>query len=343
MLPSSRPETGREPWPEQPSSGPPAPRAGGDDGRPERGGPRRARRDGDPGRRAPGDPGDGQDQDAEETPPVAVRRSVALAVAGFAVLLGMGLALAAQTSGPGHRIPFTVVIFGVQALSVLAWTMAFRPPALMTVAGVGAAAAIVADTVAVRSDPARLMPLVQVLLVGLVAAVAGQFIRRVDRAQVLESLRGTVLIVAGSVALPTMIVLTRIPMGTQVLTVCLVAAGAALAVARIADAFAAWPRLAPQVPRGAVGVVGGAMVGTMISAVLGSYLVTPFTPTRAAIMGLVAAVVAVLADLAVGFAEVGREMAGEPTPGWAIQHIQGPLTGFALAAPAAYILCHLVL
>lgn len=60
-------------------------------------------------------------------------------------------------------------------------------------------------------------------------------------------------------------------------------------------------------------------------------------------MGLVAAVVAVLADLAVGFAEVGREMAGEPTPGWAIQHIQGPLTGFALAAPAAYILCHLVL
>ncbi|WP_027660214.1 hypothetical protein [Salinispora fenicalii] len=343
MLHSSRPETGREPWPEQPSSGPPAPRVGGDDGRPERGGPRRARRDGEPGRRPAGDPGDGQDQDAEAAPPVEVRRSVALAIAGFAALLGTGLVLAAQTSGPGHRLPFTAVIIGVQALSVLTWTMAVRPPALMTVAGVGGVAAIVADTVAVRSDPARLMPLVQILLVGLVAAVVGQFVRRVDRAQVLESLRGTVLIVAGAVAFPTMIVLTRIPMGTQVITVCLAAAGVALAVARITDAFAAWPRLAPQVPRGAVGVVVGAMVGTMVSAFLGSYLVTPFTPTRAAIMGLVAAVVAVLADLAVGFAEAGREMAGEPTPGWAIQHIQGPLTGLALAAPAAYVLCKLVL
>ncbi|ABP52779.1 hypothetical protein [Salinispora tropica] len=343
MLPSRRPETGREPWPEQPSSGPPAPRAGGDDGGPERGGTRRVRRDGEPGRRPAGDPDDGHDQDVEETPPVEVRRSLALAVAGFAVLLGLGLVLAAQTSGPGHRLPFTAVILGVQALSVLAWTMASRPPALMTVAGVGVATAIVADTVAVRSDPARLMPLVQVLLVGLAAAVVGQFVRRVDRAQVIESLRGTMLIVAGSVAFPTMIVLTRIPMGTQVIMVCLVAAGVALAVARITDAFAAWPRLAPQVPRGAAGVVGGAMIGTMVSAVLGSYLVTPFTPTRAAIMGLVAAVVAVLADLAVGYAEAGRVMAGEPSPRWGIGHMQGPLTGFALAAPAAYVLCKLVL
>lgn len=342
MLPSSRPETGREPWPDQPPGGPPAPRAGDDEGRPERGGPRRGRHEGEPGHRSAGDPDDG-DQDEEETPPVEVRRSLALAVAGFAALLGTGLVLAAQTSGPGHRLPFTAVVLGVQLLSVLAWTMAARPPALLTVAGVGAVAAIVADIVAVRSDPAQLMPLVQVLLVGLVAAVLGQLVRRVDRAQVTDSLRGTLLIVAGAVSFATMIVLTRIPMGTQAITVCLAAAGVALAVARSIDAFAAWPRLAPQVPRGAAGVVSGAMVGTLVSAALGSYLVTPFTPTRAAIMGLVAAVVAVLADLAVGYAEAGRLMAGESSPRWAATHMQGPLTGFALAAPAAYVMCKLVL
>lgn len=85
------------------------------------------------------------------------------------------------------------------------------------------------------------------------------------------------------------------------------------------------------------------MVGTLVSAVLGSYLVTPFTPTRAAIIGLVAAVTAVLADLAVGYAEAGRLMAGEPPTMWVARHMQGPLGGFALAAPAAYAMCKLVL
>ncbi len=342
MFPSSTPETGREPWPDPPPGGPPvAPRPGDDEERPERGGPRRARRDGEPGRRPTVDPGD--EKDEETTPPVEVRRPLALSVAGFAALLGVGLVLAAQTSGPGHRLPFAAVVLGVQLLSVLAWTMAARPPALAVVAGVGALVAVAADTVAVQTDEARLMPLAQVLLAGLVAAVLGQLVRRVDRMRVTDSLRGTALIVAGVVAFGTLIVLSRIPAGTQAITVCLAAAGVALTVARFTDAFAAWPRLAPQVPRGAAGVVGGAMAGTLVSAVLGSYLVTPFTPTRAAIMGLVAAVAAVLADLAVGYAEAGRLMAGEQPTMWVARHMQGPLAGFALAAPAAYVMCKLVL
>ncbi|NJP31493.1 hypothetical protein [Micromonospora thermarum] len=342
MFPSSTPDTGRDPWPDQSPGGPPsAPRPGDDEERAERGGPRRARRDGEPARRPPAEPGD--EKGEEVTPPVEVRRPLALSVAGFAALLGTGLVLAAQTSGPGHRLPFTIVVLSVQLLSVLAWTMAARPPALAVVAAVSAVAAVTADTLAVQTDVARLMPLVQVLLVGLVAAVLGQLVRRVDRVRVTDSLRGTALIVAGVVAFGTLIVLSRIPAGTQTMTVCLTAAGVALTVARATDAFAAWPRLAPQVPRGAAGVVGGAMVGTLVSALLGSYLVTPFTPTRAAIMGLVAAVAAVLADLAVGYAEAGRLMAGEQPTMWVARHMQGPLAGFALAAPAAYAMCKLVL
>ncbi|MDG4794211.1 hypothetical protein [Micromonospora sp. WMMD1082] len=342
MFPSNSPETGRDPWTEgPPPAGGPAPRTGPAVETDERrsGGPRRLRRGG-AARRAD-DEVDADDE--EEAPPVEVRRQLSLAIGGFAALLGIGLVVAAQTSGPGHRLPFTVVVLTVQLLFVLAWTMVTRPPALGVVVGVGGVTALAADTVAVRSAEARLGPLFYVAIGGVLAAVLGQLVRRVDRLRVTDSLRTTATIVFGVAAIATLIVLNRIPAGTQAIAVCLTAAGVALTVARVADAIAAWPRLAPQVPRGAAGVVGGAMAGTLVSALLGGYLVTPFTPTRAAIIGLVAAVVAVLADLAVSYAEAGRLMAGELPTVWAARHVQGPLGGFALAAPAAYLMCRLVL
>ncbi|MFV2113326.1 hypothetical protein ACFHW0_13425 [Micromonospora sp. LOL_025] len=353
MFPSSSPETGRDQWPDGPRPGPsgpsrgqpPAPRTGpapDDDGeRRERSGPRRARRAGEPARRPDDEPDDEPDEEPVE--PVEVRRPLALTVAGFAALLGVGLVLGAQTSGPGHRLPFAFVIFGVQLLFVLAWTMAMRPPALLLVAAVSVGAAVAADTAAVQAEVAGLAPLGYVAAGGFALGVLGQLVRRVDRVRVTDSLGSTLLIVVGVVAFATLIVLSRIPAGTQAITVCLTASAVALTVARLTDAFAPWPRLAPQVPRGAAGVVAGAMVGTLVSALLGSYLVTPFTPTRAAIIGLVAAVTAVLADLAVGYAEAGRLMAGEPPTMWVARHMQGPLGGFALAAPAAYAMCKLVL
>ncbi|WP_433388054.1 hypothetical protein [Micromonospora sp. KLBMP9576] len=353
MFPSSSPETGRDQWPDGPRPGPtgpsrgqpPAARTGpapDDDGeRRERSGPRRARRSGEPARRADDEPD--VEPDEEPVEPVEVRRPLALAVAGFATLVGVGLVLGAQTSGPGHRLPFAVVVLGVQLLFMLAWTMALRPPALRLVALVGVGAAVAADTAAVQTDVAGLAPLGYVAVGGFALAVLSQLVRRVDRVRVTDSLRGTLLIVLGVVAFATLIVLSRIPAGTQTITVCLTAGAVALAVARLTDAVAPWPRLAPQVPRGAAGVVVGAMVGTLVSAGLGSYLVTPFTPTRAAIVGLVAAVVAVLADLAVGYSEAGRQMAGEAPTMWVARHMQGPLGGLALAAPAAYAMCKLVL
>lgn len=350
MFPSTSRDAGREPWADDdPSSGPsgpargypPAPRAGtgAEEAEPrERKGPRRLRKGG-PSRR----PDDAPDEVPEdEVPPVEFRRPLALTVAGFAALLGVGLVLGAQTAGPGHRLPFAAIIFGVQLLYVLAWTMAMRPPALLVVALVSAGTAVIADVAAVRADVAGLAPLGYAAVAGLVLGVLGQLVRRVDRVRVTDSLGGTLLIVVGVVAFASLIVLSRIPKGTQAITVCLTAAGVALLVARLTDAVAPWPRLAPQVPRGATGVVAGAMLGTLTSAVLGSYLVG-FTPTSAALVGVVTAATAVLADLAVGYAEAGRLMAGEPPTMWAARHMQGPLGGFALAAPAAYAMCVLFL
>lgn len=309
----------------------------------ERGGGRATRRGRD---RGPEATAGGEAEDAgrdDEVEPTPVRRPLSVAIAGFAGLLSIGLIFGAQTAGPGAaRVPFAVVVFGVQVLFVLAWTMAIRPPALPVVAGVSILVAGAADMAAVMPQVAALAPLGYVAAAGFVAGVIGQLVRPHDRARVTDSLGSTLLIMVGVVSFGTLIVLSRIPVGTQAIFVSLAATGVALVVARLADAVMPWPRLAPQVARGAAGVVLGAMVGTLTSAIIGIYLVG-FTPTSGAVVGLVAAGTAVLADLAVGYAEAGRQMAGEPPTMWVARHMQGPLGGFALAAPVAYAISVLFL
>jgi hypothetical protein len=118
------------------------------------------------------------------------------------------------------------------------------------------------------------------------------------------------------------------------------AAGLALFVARLTDAIFPKPRIAPQVPRGATGVVLGAMLGTFAAAALGSVLVLPFTPAKGAVIGLIAAVVANVVDLAVNFGEAGRTLAGDAPTFFVARHMQGPLGAFALVTPFAYALTH---
>lgn len=265
-----------------------------------------------------------------------VRRLLSLAIAGFAALLAVGLIFGAETAGVGlARLPYAVVIFGVQVLFVLAFTMALRPPGIREVAAVGLLTALAADVAAVWPQQATVAPLGYVAAGGFAVGVIGQLVRREGRIRATESLSATLVIVVGVIAFASLIVLTRLPLGTQAITVCLSAAGVALVTARLADTVTPWPRLAPQVPRGALGIVLGAMLGTLTAAVLGSYIVG-FTPASAALVGVVTAVGALLADLSVGYAEAGRRMAGELPTMWIARHMQGPLAGFALAAPLAY-------
>ncbi len=286
---------------------------------------------------------DRDDIDHDEIEVVPVRRLLSLAIATFAGLLAVGLIFGAQTAGVGNaRYPYAVVIFGVQALFVLAWTMATRPPGLPIVAGVGIIIAGVADVAAVTPTVAAIAPLGYAAAAGFVASVLGQLLRRADRGRVTESLGSTLVLVVGVVAFATLIVLTRRPVGTQAIVVCLTATGLALLVARLTDAFLPWPRMADQVPRGALGVILGAIIGTAAATGLGAYI-SGFSPQSAALVGAVSAGAGVLVDLAVGYAEASRELAGEPPTMWLARHMQGPLSGFALAAPLAYVMSMLFL
>jgi hypothetical protein len=288
-----------------------------------------------PSGREPLEPEIEDEDDDYELPVAPVRRLLSLFIAGFSALLGVGLIFGAQTAGPNARTSYAIVVFGVQVLFVLAWTMAMRPPSVKVVAVVGLLTAVAADFAAVYPQQAGMGPLAIAAVVGFVAGFVGQMITGNARLRVTESLGATLLVVIGVVSFATLIVLTRMPQGTQAIIVCLSAAGLALLVARLLDTVAPVPRIAAQVPRGSLGVVVGAMAGTLAATLWGSYLVG-FSPKEAAFIGLAAAGAAVLADLAVGFAEAGRELAGDAPTMWLARHMQGPLGGFALAAPVAY-------
>jgi hypothetical protein len=267
-----------------------------------------------------------------------VRRLLSLSVAGFAALLGFGLLLGAYTLPSSYGF----VIFGVQSFFVLAWTVAMRPPGALVVASVGLLAAVAADLAAVWPKVASLGPLAGVLVGAFVLGVIGQLLRGGGRDGVTESLGATLAIVVGTVAFASLLVLKRHPLGTQSIVACLAAAAVALVVSRLSDIVLTTPRTSPEVPRGAIGVILGAMAGTATASVVGTVLVG-LQPTGAAIAGLVTAMAAIMADLAVSYAEIGREMEGEPSSLWIARHMQGPLGGFALAAPAAYVLSVMVL
>jgi hypothetical protein len=294
----------------------------------------------EPGRQ----PDDGEppedDDELEEIEIVPVRRQLSVAIAGFSALLGLALILGAQTSAPDSRWPFAVVLFGVQLLYLLAWTMALNPPAAKTTASISGVVALVADYISISRTPPGLLPLLLVGLAGFVAAMVGQLIRAGDRSRITDSWRTTMLIVFGVVAYAIPIVLTRQEVGTQTVIVTAAAAAVSLLVSRTTDAIFPRPRIAAQVPRGATGIVLGAMLGTLAAAGLGSVLVLPFTPAKGAVVGLIAAVIANLVDLAVNFGEAGRRLAGDAPTFWLARHMQGPLGAFALITPFAYAMAH---
>lgn len=275
------------------------------------------------------DPGEGDGRPLVFAP---VRRLVSLGVVGLAGLLTVALVVGVQLD---HR-SFALVVFGVQALFVVVWTIAAQPPAPKVVGTVGFLVAVGADWFALTDRPASLAPMAYVTAGGFVLAVIGQLLRPAGRVRVTESLGSSLMVVLGVVAYATLVVFSRIPLGTQVITACVVGAGAALLVAHLVDLAAPLLRVAPAVPRGGIGVIVGAMVGTGAAGLAG-YLLDGLQTLPTAFAGLAAAVIALMIDLSVNYAEAGRRLAEAVPSWWLVRHMQGPLTAFALAAPVAYV------
>lgn len=261
------------------------------------------------------------------------------ALAAFASgLLTAGLLIGAAIDQPAYA----AICLGVQALFVAAWTLGMRPPGPRVVAGVGIAAAVGADIAAVYSSGASLAPLGYVMAGGVIVGIVSQLLRGEGRARVTESVGSTLVVVIATVGMATPILLTRQPGGREALYVCLLAAGIGLVVARLLDLVLRAPRVTPTVPRGAIGIVLGAMAGTAAATFAGSRLDTVIT-SLAAVGGLVVALSAVLADLGMVFAEIGSRLDDEDERRRIPRTLLGPFVAFAVAAPAAYLLSVLVI
>jgi hypothetical protein len=277
-------------------------------------------------------------EDVVRVPVAPTRRLVSLAIAGFAGLLGLALVFG------GYLVPrsFALVVFGVQLLYVVTWTVATRPPGARVVAAVGLGAAAVADIAVAFPTHATIAPLGYVTAIAFAVGMIGQLARRDGRSNVAESFGATLVMVVGVVAYASLITLSRNQLGPESIAACFVGATVALVVARALDAVFPFPRTTPQVARGTIGIIVGAMAGTVASAFVASALVG-MSPGRTVYAGLLTAIAAVLADLGVGYAEASREIDGDVGPLWLVRHMQGPLAAFALAAPVAYAMSVMVL
>ena len=180
---------------------------------------------------------------------------------------------------------------------------------------------------------ASLAPLGYVVAGAFVAAVIGQLALRGGRAGVTESLGVTMVVVVGVCAFAAFAVLSRQPLGDQVLLAGLAAVGIGLATARFCDVIAPSPRIAAQVPRGSTGVIAGAMAGTA-AARRRRHAGRRADHLRGRARGMAAVLVAVVVDLGTGYAEAGRQLEGDAPFMWLARHMQGPLGAFAFAAPA---------
>jgi hypothetical protein len=277
-------------------------------------------------------PGGGRGKPPRPLAAVPVRRMLSIAIAGFSLLLAVGLVIGSQATQTG----FATVIGGAQALLILAWTVASRPPSPWVVVVVGALTAAGSAFAVMLPVEVSLAPLSYVIVGAFLAGIVGQLALRGGRAGVTESLAVTMAVVVGVTAFSALGVLSRQPLGDQVLFGGLVAAGIGLATARICDVVAPSPRITPQVPRGSTGIIAGAMAGTAAGAACG-FVIDGLSTFQGAIAGMVAVLVAVIVDLGTGYAEAGRRLEGEPPFMWLARHMQGPLGAFAFVAPALYV------
>jgi hypothetical protein len=268
--------------------------------------------------------------DLDTVIPISGFRS--LLTAGFAGILTAMLIFGSRLD----VVAYAGVCFAIQLLFVVAWTVGGRPPAPRVVATAGILGAAAADAAAVYSPGVSLAPLGYVVAGTFVVGLIGQLLRGGGRSRVTESIGAVAVVAVGVVALATPALLARYPVGTEAMLACMLAAGVALVVARVADLILRAPRISPQVPRGAPGVVLGAMAGTAVAGWAGS-MVVGLTPTLAAVAGLVVAMAALLADLGMVFAETGRLLAGGDPSRGTVRTLLGPLVALAVAAPAAYL------
>ncbi|WP_415648324.1 hypothetical protein [Stackebrandtia soli] len=289
-----------------------------------------------PARGIPMPPIDGEvsthGDDPTMPPPTPRRWTAAFAIA-IAGALTAGLVL----SGGLELRLIAAIVLAMQILLVVAYVLLRRSVSRPAAIAVGIGASIAADGIAVYTQPLQLDYLAYVVAAVFFATIVGQLARTRGRRGLTDGMATGVTVAVIAVGMSTLIGLVRHPGGGQALAIGAIAIGTAVMAARAIDITMPNPRINRQVPRGAFGVVIGAMVGTAMAAYAG-VLLDGLTPQKAALGGLVVGLVGVLGDLAAGYTHAGRRIAGDGEAPWPLRYGLGPLLAFGAAAPVLYLL-----
>lgn len=230
----------------------------------------------------------------EAAPAARLGHRLAVVLAGLGVcVVGAGVLAAGAALGGPAVLAGTALL---QAGALAAWWRVVAPPGPVAVLCVAGGVAVAADVICYSGRSAA--GLAGVLALGVVATIVAQLVRGVARTGVVEAFASTLALSACVVGFALLPVVLRRD-GADPLLLVAAAAGAALVLARAADLVLVWPHVVDSVGRGALGVVVGTAAGAG-AAVLCAGAQTGATvpdPPRAAVLGAVVALVAVLIDI----------------------------------------------
>ncbi|MGY1738101.1 hypothetical protein [Geodermatophilus sp. SYSU D00684] len=258
---------------------------------------------------------------ALDSPPAArARHAAAAVVAGAAVALVL---LAPDLLGESGRL---AAVLGLQALLVAGWGAATAPAGAAGVAVVGVAAAVGADLAVdlLAGDGDRPGPGLLLAVVGpaLIVAVLHQMLRRPPRTDVVGSLGSVAVLVSAVCALALLLLPDVAGDDGEVAAAPLLAAGAALVVAHLADAALPRPAVAPGADRGVAGLllaVATGVVVTLVARGTGGTADVVGGIATGLVLGLVAGLAGTAASFAVG--DAGERRRGAAVAGVAVEAV----------------------
>ena len=252
--------------------------------------------------------------------------------AAAAAVLAIGLAIASKLG----VTPLLIGIAVVQGLLVVSWVFGTALPGRIGGLVIGGLAAGGADVMVSRWPHGQLGTLLGVLGLAIPAMFVHQLTRGVVRTRVVESLSDIALMVVAVVGCAALMQLRHETLGALMTSGFVLAAGAALVAGHLVDLFFPKMLFDPDVPRGLLAVIAGAMAGA-VACFLRLHNSFEFDHKRSIIVG--GALGALVSLFAIGAAFVEQSLPAGRRPVAVARPVASTLISFGLLVPIGYLLC----
>jgi hypothetical protein len=269
------------------------------------------------------------DPEPEPAEPVRINH---LHEASVAAVVTIGLAVVSKLG----VTPLLIGVAVVQGLLVLSWVFGTALPGRIGGLVTGALAAGGSDFVVSRWPHGQLGTLLAVLGLAIPVMFLHQLTRGVVRTRVVESLSDIALMVVAVVGCASLMQLRHETLGALMTSGFVLAAGAALVTGHVVDLVLPKFLFDPDVPRGFLAVIAGAMGGA-VACFLRLHNSFEFDHKRSLFVG--GGLGALISLFAIGAAFVEHSLPAGRRPLAIARPVASTLLPFGLLVPIGYLLC----